>query len=161
NQLLDFSHGPATLTWDMSTNRTSSRDWVDIVLMPYALNNQVNFVDVHMPQEAVHLTLSGSDVFVPSGVHRFVGTPLPPDTHPTWDMILADHGLTTSASRRETFKLTLSPTHITFSMPAYNFTWIDTDISPPLTWNQAVVQLNQRSYNAEKACNFDGTCGPN
>ena len=24
-----------------------------------------------------------------------------------------------------------------------------------------MVQLNQRTYNAEKACNFDGSCGPN
>jgi hypothetical protein len=30
-----------------------------------------------------------------------------------------------------------------------------------LSWNLGVVQLNQRTYNAEKACNFDGSCGPN
>ena len=45
-------------------------------------------------------------------------------------------------------------------MPAYNLVWVDADIAP-LNWSQGVVQLNQRTYNPNKACDFDGTCGPN
>src|SRR5215467_13882225 len=149
NQLLDFSHGPAVLKWDMSTNRTSPRDWVDIVIMPFDLNNQVNFIDVHVPQEAVHLNLGGADVFLPSIFRNFTETRLSTRLD-TWDTILAAHGLTTSAVRRDTFELTLSTNHIRFRMPAYDFTWFDMDISPPLTWSQGVIQLNHRTYNPEK-----------
>lgn len=161
NALLDFSEGEAVLRWDMSTLRTSSRDWVDIVLMPWEQNLQVNYIDVHMPQEAVHLLLGGSQVFIPSVVRNYEETRLSADTYHNWDMVLADHGLTASATRRDTFELRLSRTHMKLSFPAYDFTWIDTDINPPLTWDQAVVQLNHRSYNPEKSCNFDGTCRPN
>ena len=47
NALMDFGQGESVLKWDMSTLRTASRDWVDIVLMPYDENLQVNFQDVH------------------------------------------------------------------------------------------------------------------
>ncbi len=161
NQLLDFSQGAAVLKWDMSTARTSSRDWVDIVIMPYADNLQINFQDVHLPQNALHLELAGGNgVFVPTIYRNGVAERVSADTYHTWDMIFANFGLQASAVRRDTFELTLSRTHIRFRMPAYNLTWIDTDI-PALAWSQGVIQLNQRSYNPNKACDFDGTCGPN
>ncbi|HEY3063518.1 MAG TPA: hypothetical protein VGL99_31485 [Chloroflexota bacterium] len=161
NQLLDFSQGAAVLKWDMSTARNSSRDWVDIVVMPYAENLQINFQDVHFPPNAVHLELAGGNgVFSPTIYRNGVEERVSADTFHTWDMIFANFGLTASAVRRDTFELTLSRTHMRFRMPAYNVTWIDTDIAP-LTWSQGVVQLNQRSYNPNKACDFDGTCGPN
>ena len=33
--MVDFSQGEATISWDMSTNRDSVRDWVDIWITPY------------------------------------------------------------------------------------------------------------------------------
>jgi hypothetical protein len=161
NVLMDFSQGESVLRWDMSTLRTASRAWVDIVLMPYDENLQLNFQDVHTPQDALHFELGGSDVFVPTVIRNYQTSSLPADTRHTWDMILANAGLQPSASRRDTFELRLTRSHLKLSFPGYNFTWVDTDINPPLTWNQAVVQLDHRSYNPEKSCNFDGTCSPN
>jgi hypothetical protein len=161
NQLLDFSAGPAVLKWDMSTARQSSRDWVDVLLTPFEENSQVNFVDFHRPRNAVYLTLAGGNgLFVGSIWRNGVEERVSGDVYHTWDMIFANFGLTSSATRRDTFELTLSRTHMRLRMPAYNLTWIDADI-PPLTWTQGVVQLNQRTYNPNKACDFDGTCGPN
>ena len=62
--------------------------------------------------------------------------------------------------QRDTFELDISKNHIRFGMPQYNFWWVDADI-PTLDWSQGVVQLGHHSYNPEKDCNYDGTCGPN
>jgi hypothetical protein len=162
NQMLDFSQGEAVFKWDMSTLRTSSRDWVDVVIMPYDENVQLSFEnnDQHLPKDAVHLELVGPNVFVPSIWRNGQKEVVQSDTYHTWDMILANAGLMPDAARRDTFELRLSRTHLKFGMPGYNFSWVDTDIVP-LNWNQAVVQLNHRTYNPNKACNFDGSCGPN
>jgi hypothetical protein len=162
NQMLDFSQGDAVMKWDMSTLRTSARDWVDIVIMPYDENMQLSFEnnDQHLPKDAVHIELVGPNVFVPSIWRNGQKEVVPSDTYHTWDMILGNAGLKTDAARRDTFELDLSRTHMKFGMPGYNFWWVDTDIAP-LDWNQGVVQLNHRTYNPNKACNFDGTCGPN
>src|SRR5688500_11426047 len=36
--LVDFSRGPAVVRWDMSTERMSTRDWVDVTVSPWADN---------------------------------------------------------------------------------------------------------------------------
>src|SRR5207302_8424505 len=61
---------------------------------------------------------------------------------------------------RTTFELHLSRTHLKFGMPAYNLWWMDGDIAD-LGWSSGVVQLGHHSYNPDKACDFNGTCGPN
>jgi len=161
NQQLDFSQGEAVLKWDMSTLRTSARDWVDIVIMPFNENMQLSFenFDVHIPQDAVRLELGGSNVFLPSVWRNGRKQDVSSDVATTWDMIFARAGLHEDAARRDTFELHLSRTHIKFGMPAYNFWWVDTDIAP-LNWDQGVVQLDHRTYNPDKACDFDGSCGP-
>jgi hypothetical protein len=147
NQLMDFSQGEAVLRWNMSTLRTSSRDWVDVVIQPFDQNLQINFEDAHVPQEAVHLEMvGGGNVFEPTIWRNYVKERVASDMFKSYDTFL-----TPSATRRDTFELRLSKTHMKFGMPDYNVWWIDTDIQP-LTWNLGVVQLNQRSYNAEKAC---------
>src|SRR5262249_50718528 len=153
NELMDFSQGEAVLRWNISTQRTASRDWVDFTIQPFDQQSQINFEDAHIPQEAVHLEMvGGGNVFEPTVWRNYVKQRLDADMYHTWDMILADHGLTTSATRRDTLELHLSKDHVKFGMPDYNFWWIDTPINPPLTWNLGVIQLNQRSYNAEKSC---------
>lgn len=160
DQLLDFSNGPATLSWRMSTQRTSARDWVDVVLMPFDTNDQLNFDDRHVPRDAVHISLGGeaggSNVFSPFIYRNFQRDPL----SFSWYNMEWERFLTPSATRRDLFTVQLSRTHLRVGMPEYGKYWVDTDINPPLDWDQAVVQLNQRSYNAAKACDFDGTCGP-
>ena len=76
--LLDWSQGPASFEWDMSTERTSSRDWIDIMILPFqdgfdppmALNMQ----DFHTPRQGLQIELQGSNVFAP---HVFLTGPAP------------------------------------------------------------------------------------
>ena len=97
----------------MSTARKSSRDWVDIVVMPYNLNQQVNFIDFHRPQDAVHLSLAGGNgVFLADIFRNYTLEHVSSDWYHNWDMAFAARGLTASPTRRDTFELTLSRTHI-------------------------------------------------
>jgi hypothetical protein len=162
DQMLDFSQGEAVLKWDMSTLRTSSRDWVDVLVMPYSENMQLSFenTDIHLPQNAVHIEMGGADVFIPTIYRNGKKEQVQSDTYHTWDMVLDGAGLRPDAARRDTFELRLSRNHMKFGMPQYGFWWVDTDIAP-LNWNSGVVQLNHRSYNPQKSCNWDGSCGPN
>jgi hypothetical protein len=140
----------------MSTLRTSSRDWVDIVVMPYDESLQLNYEDVHRPQDAIHLEMiGGGNLFMPTVTRNYQEDQVPSDMFTSYNSFL-----TPSAVRRDTFELRVSKNHIKFGMPAYNFWWLDAEIAP-LNWSQGVVQLNHRSYNPDKACNFDGSCGPN
>jgi hypothetical protein len=65
--------------------------------------------------------------------------------------------LTPSATRRDTFELRLSRTHVRFGMPAYDFWWIDAEIAD-LGWDQGVVQFGHHSYDPTRYC---ASCGPN
>jgi hypothetical protein len=148
NELMDFSQGEAVLKWDMSTQRTASRDWVDFTIQPFDQALQINFEDAHVPQEAVHLQMQGGcNCFEPSVWRNYVKQTLPADMFHGFDTFLEP-----SATRRDTFELHVSRDHIKFGMPDYNHWWVDTAISPPLTWNLGLIQLNQRSYNVEKSC---------
>jgi hypothetical protein len=161
DRMLDFSKGEAVLKWDMSTARTSSRDWVDVVIQPFEQNTQINFEGVHVPREAIHLEMAGgTGVFVPTIVRNFVEQRVSADTFNNWDKIFARFGLIASATRRDTFELHVSRTHIKFLFPGYATTWIDSDIAP-LSWNQGVVQFVHRSFDPMKGCSSGGTCGPN
>ena len=50
----------------MSTTRTSSRDWVDVVVTPFSDNMQLSFAntDIRPPSNAVHLEMGGVDEYV-------------------------------------------------------------------------------------------------
>jgi hypothetical protein len=49
-----------------------------------------------------------------------------------------------SATRRDTFALRISRTHVTFGMPAYDLWWVDADVDD-LGWDRGVVQLGHHS----------------
>jgi hypothetical protein len=177
--LLDFRNGPATLEWDMSTQRTSSRDWVDFMLLPFDPSRgdlqgpmALNMQDFHTPKDGLQVELvGGGNVLMP---HTFLSAPAPGcasgsyfkgavydcrfsfDGYHTWDMILAANGLAPSAVRRNHFRIEVSKTHLKVGFQptpgsAY-FNWVDSDIPNGLKFDEAVVQLNQRAYNPMKPC---------
>lgn len=169
--LVDFSSGEAVIRWDMSTLRHSDRDWIDLVVSP--LEDHTQLVGYQFipdlsgePRRAVHLQMTAANhgFGFDAGVLRdFVGTALPTDN---WTPI--ESILTPSATRRDTFELRISRTHLKFGMPAgqpavnngQGFWWIDADIpGGSLDWSRGVVQFGHHSYNPQKACGFDGTCG--
>jgi hypothetical protein len=175
--LMDFSGGTATLSWDMSTLRTSSRDWVDIVLTPYSERHlfAYNNFDNHAPVDNIHIQLAGGgNVFLVSQrVGGGADVNVSGDTFIRWNDVQAAQNppLTESAARRDTFRVQLSATHISMCLVGNDagqsytyrgragFCWVDTNLPTPLNpaiWgNQSTVQLDHRVYNAEKECSTD------
>lgn len=164
-QMLDFSAGEAVLRWDMSTLRTSTRDWVDVWVSPYADRLQLPLEDSlpdlqGPPRNAIHLRMDQPSVnplaamFRVRTVRNFVEGDLPGNSYADWLNVLVP-----DAARRDTFELRMTRTHLKFWMPAYGLVWFDGDVAD-LGWDQGVVQLGHHSYNPSKACDFNGTCGP-
>jgi hypothetical protein len=161
NQQVDFSQGEAIIRWDVSTLRTSQRDWWDIWVTPYEDHLQLPINDVlpdgnGEPRRSLQISMdsfSGTTPFKGRIFHNHQPTGLP-----SIDWVGYETFLTPDAKRRDTFELRISRTHIKFGMPAYNFWWIDTPVSD-LGWERGIVQLGHHSYNPEKDC--DQPCAPN
>lgn len=183
--LMDWSQGPARFEWDMSTQRTSSRDWMDVVIQPFEPGFEgpmaLNFQDFHTPHDVIQLELQGGgNVWAPQVM---LDAPAPGcgngsywkgqryycrfqfDGYNSWDRMLAAKGLTTSAARRDHFMIEVTSTHLKMGFRAspndpYRY-WVDTDIpGGPLRWSAGVTQLNQRAYNPLKGCGAIGVGEP-
>lgn len=183
--LMDWSTSPARFEWDMSTERTSSRDWMDVVIQPFEPGFDgpmaLNFQDFHTPKDALQFELQGGgNVWAPQ-----VMLPGPTsgcsngsywkgsvyycrfnfDGYNSWDRMLAARGLSTSAARRDHFMIEVSRTHVRMGFRAspndpYRY-WVDADIpGGALKWSQGVTQLNQRAYNPLKGCGAIGVGEP-
>jgi hypothetical protein len=168
SQLVDFASGEAVVRFDVSTNRSSLRDWIDLWITPFQDNLQLpleRFLpDLSgEPRNSVHLRM---DNFCCNGTSGFRAILTRNFTSEYLPLLHPDTGyesfLTPSMTRRDTFELRLSNTHLRFGMPAYGFWWVDTDIAP-LGWTQGVVQLGHHSYNPQKDCVVgpEITCQPN
>ena len=161
--LLDFTSEEGIVRFDLSTARTSTRDWVDIWITPYDLNLiqplQAVFPDLNgPPREAVLIEMLPENSFSLTVFHNFQETSYRGETN-WWTGY--ETFLEPSAMRRDTFELRLRQNHVQFCMPDYNFCWIDIDLDTPLTWSSGIVQFSHHSYTAAKACDYDGSCGPN
>lgn len=152
----DWADTPAVIQWDMSTLRTSARDWVDLWVTPYDEHLQLpldNWLpDLNgAPRHAMRIKMDNGgngSIFQVLPVTDFVTALLPGNWWTSYESFLTGGA---SASRRDTFQLTLSRTHVRFGMPAYNFWWVDTDITD-LGWTSGVVQFGHHSYNPQKDC---------
>lgn len=179
NQLADFSGGEAVVRFDMSTLRASDRDWVDLWVTPYEDNLARPLDDIYPPlqgepKRAIHMRMDngiiGGSLFrgfvVNNHNQQEIGNGGGVGGYLQW--------LTPSATRRDTFELTISRTHIRFGMPscqslgkpagtpgcqAADHWWIDASISD-LGWDTGVVQIGHHSYNPDKGACMD-LCGPN
>jgi hypothetical protein len=164
NQLVDFSAGEAVIRLDVSTLRTSNRDWWDVWLTPFDDNLQTPLEDWlpdlnGEPRRAIHIRMKfGSagnltGVFEGFVINDFTAVPLPQSR-------TTDYGtfFTPSAGQRQTFELRISQGHIKFGMPAFDLWWIDTDMAA-LDWTAGVMQLGHHSYNPLKDCPL--TCTAN
>ncbi len=168
NDMLDLSRGEATVSFDLSTLRTSTRDWVDLWLTPYDENLQLPLdswvPDMHgEPRDAVHVRMdwfNDSTIFRVSVVRNFQVEEVQQSSWTGLETVLAQQGLQPSAVRRDTFALQISPDHVRFGMPTYNAWWVDQSIAP-LGWSRGVVQLGDHSYNPLKECQLHTGCGPN
>lgn len=161
NHMVDFSEETAVIRFDMSTLRSSKRDWIDIWITPYEENLQLPLEDWlpdlnGEPKNAIHIVMDLADnSFRAYAIINHHEIEIPRKASAPYDQFLDP-----SPMRRDTFELRVSTNHIKFGMPDYNFWWIDRNITP-LDWSQGVVQFGHHSYNPEKDCDFNGTCGPN
>ena len=164
NQLVDFSTGEAVIRFDLSTFRNSSRDWVDLWITPYQ-DNLVYPLEKWLPdltgepRQSLHFRLdfSWNSFWYGEDIREFTANRLP-STADGWQGY--EYFLTPDPARRDTYELRISNNHVRFGMPDYNFWWVDTDIEA-LNWSQGIVQFGHHSYNPSKACDWDGSCGPN
>lgn len=164
DHMVDFSQGEAVIRYDISTLRTSTRDWVDIWITPFEDNLQLplqeEYPDLHgYPANSVNIKLTNNHAYIPSVFREFDGTVYEYAPGVMWWMDIHEF-LTPDSRRRDTFELRISQTHLKFGMPDYNKWWIDLELTEPLTWTQGIVQLGHHSYNPKKDCNHDGSCGP-
>lgn len=162
DHLVDFSNGEAVIQFDMSTLRSSDRDWVDLWITPFDQNVALPIdLDVDLqgsPRNAVHLRMDfGYSGKFSGAIYRdFISQAIPLATTMGYETVL-----TPSATLRSTFQLTISANHIKFGMPSYNLWWIDTFI-PTLNWDRGVLQIGHHSYNPTKDCaGSDQPCAPN
>jgi hypothetical protein len=162
DQMVDFSSGEAVVRFDVSTFRGSLRDWWDIWVTPFEDNLVSPFnmgtVDLQGPPKrgitAKMDQFNGQSTFYVSQFDQHVSTDLGSCWWCTYESVL-----TPSMSRRDTFELRISKTHVKFWMPQYGITWVDKTLDKPLDWSQGIIQLGHHSYNPQKDCD-PNVCQP-
>ncbi|HVT01377.1 MAG TPA: hypothetical protein VHE53_04055, partial [Patescibacteria group bacterium] len=165
NQMINFADGTATISWRMSTNRNSDRDWLEFYITPWANNItlpiQTGFDNVDLqgppnnPFVGIQMLGAGTnnvswDLLVPNSS----GTSTTYQTYSNWRSVL-----TPSKVTRDLFTLEISKTHIKFYMPEKNFVIFDKELATPLPFTSGVVQFTQHSYNPIKGICLDN-CYP-
>ncbi len=161
-EMLDFSSG-GSVSFDLSTLRMSSRDWVDIWVTPYQDNLALPFdqgdVDLQgLPRTGLHVIMSafnGETTFRAYTIQNFQET----EIDGCWWCGLPGYlGYTPTGQQRETFRLSLTPSSLKFELLAGgpnsggNVTpvaFID-NVIPNLGFTRGVVQFGHHSYNPTK-----------
>jgi len=164
-QMLDWSQGSASLSWMVSTERLSSRDFWSVNLTPFDQNMVLplapEFPAYHgEPQTGIELRMDNTSncgnagfgsvlrVFSISGTNLNELTQYAPCVEST---------VPPSFSTRTKFQVDISQGHLRVSMPGTTTVWYDGPINASFT--QAVVQFSHHSYHPEKGENPDGSAG--
>ena len=165
--MLNFAGASASLTYTVSTLRTSLSDWQEIWVSPFAdqladpiepgsnptgppLDQQgppKNGIEVFMDHTDVGLTVFNVIVYRDYQPTEYSSNA------PGYESFLSP-----SAAARQTFELDVSTTHLRFGMPAFNVWWVDTAI-PALGWTAGIVQIGHHSYTPVKDCGFPAPAG--
>ncbi|HXM56795.1 MAG TPA: hypothetical protein VOB72_15460, partial [Candidatus Dormibacteraeota bacterium] len=163
-QLLDWSSGTATLSWQVSTERLSARDWWAVNLTPFAQNLMLpldNFLPAYQGEPASGLELKLDQATCRSGgtgSYLRVSTVSFGGAHEiTQNSPCIEDNVAPSFKVRTPFQVQLSAGHLKVFMPGTAAVWYDGPVSLP--FNQAVVQFSHHSYNPGKADNPDGSPG--
>jgi hypothetical protein len=153
DHMVDFANGEATIRFNLSTLRTSTRDWVAIWITPFDDNLVLPIdptirVDLQGPPKqglAVRMDEgAGGTIFRAELINNFKGTRLPMNASKSLETLVAP-----SAIKRTTFELKISRTHLTFGVPDLGYNWVNTPLAG-LPFTRALVQLSHHSYNPTK-----------
>lgn len=149
NRQVDFSQGEVVIRWDVSTKRTSSRDWWSVNVIPFGDNLQTLGNGESFPRNVVRVELSGGapgkSILKTSAWRN--GAELPVAS--SGSLMVEDVVGGSSATRRDRFELRLSRTHLKTWMPEYGRVWTDQAI-PDLGWSRGVVEIIHHSYDPQK-----------
>lgn len=157
DRMIDFSSGEAVIRFDVATQRTSDRDWIDLWITPYADNLVAPLDDTlpdlqGAPDQAFHLRMSADSNhsrFTASVIFDGRATLLPVASTVPYEKAFADSNRMTSATIRDTFELRLSGGRLRFGMPRFNLWWLDTPMPPLMRiWpsGRGVVQIGHHSF---------------
>ncbi len=155
---LDWSAGDAIVRFDVSTFRSSKRDWIKVWVSPYDAQLPVPagaFVpDLNgPPAQAVFVEMTADGNLCARVVRDFDITGLPCTDWPALDQRLEP-----SASRRTAVEVRISRTHVRVWLPEHNIVFTDTPLDVPLSFTRGVVQFAHYSYTPGKC---DACDGPN
>jgi hypothetical protein len=156
DHMVDFSGGEATVRFNLSSLRTSYRDWAAFWITPFDDNlvlpiDPGQTVDLQgPPARGIEVRMDqggGGTIFRATQIDNFKSTPLRVNTSKSLEKLVG----VASATVRTTFELTISRTHLRFGVPSLGYYWIDSPITS-LGWSRALVQLSHHSYNPTKDC---------
>lgn len=160
--MVDFTDGEAIVRWDVSTNRAAGRDFWDVSVTPFSDQLQLpltgDLPDLQgMPINSIKAAMTVGNQAVSTGTHFDVTVNRNGSEQGVGSSSLVyESFLATSATRRDTFELRISKTHVSFCMPAYSQCWANANISA-LNWTKGVVQFSHHSYNPQKDGGYPNT----
>jgi hypothetical protein len=168
-QLADWSQGQATVSWKVSTQRLSTRDWWQVNLTPFAQNMALPLMDslpAYQGQPATGLELRLDNGTCAQGnigtivrVSAISGSQAREITQGT---PCVEDAVSASAATRSQFQIEVSNGHLKVFMPGTNIVCFDGPMN--LGFNQAVVQFSHHSYNPLKGADVNAAgavVGPN
>lgn len=161
--LADWSQEECVVRFDVSTLRTSRRDWIDLWITPWDDNMilplEADLPDLQgSPRRGIQFRMGtwntiseGASVdwshFEAIRFDNYSETALP-FTVEGWESFV-----TPDARERQTVELRISSTRIRLGLPEFDFWWVDTPIAN-LGFDTAVVQFGHHSYNPMKPGTF-------
>lgn len=158
DRMLDWTGEEAVLRFDVSTFRSSTRDWIKVWISPFESQLPVpagEFVpDLNgPPANGIFLEMTSRGNLCPRLVRDFDVTDL---SCQDWQD-LGEH-VTPSATARVTVEVRLSRTHLRVWLPDEGLVFSDAPLPTPLPFTQGVVQFAHYSYTPGKC---DGCSGAN
>lgn len=170
NQLIDISNGKtAKIAFQMSTLRTSSRDWVSMFITPF--DDVLSYPLIEwlpdgqgMPKNTVSLNMDFNSnsfetmVFKNFSEQNVSSYPNSTQTNYSYDEVLSANGLSQSPKKRENFVVEISKDRIRLLMPDYNAVLVDDKINLDDNFKNMVVQFGHHSYTPTK--DFSGNGKP-
>jgi hypothetical protein len=150
--MTDFSGGSSTIGFDVSTFVSSSRDWLDVLITPFAdamsypFRSDLEVDGSGLPRNAIHIEQSfGSSQWeielIRNGSVSTLGT------------LAIPYGRIGGASKvtRTPVRIVIRSTSLTLSYPTVSG-WSRTVSFASLSWTQGIVQFGHHSYTPLKDC---------
>lgn len=158
NKLVNFCGAPGVVTWDMSTEIMSKRDWPDVWISPWSGHLAAPFssgeVDLQGgPLTTMHMDMNNSEYAPVPHVMRDGSTLA---SRAGWQGTPLQTGIiagTNQAAVRQTFKITVTRTSFRFERLASNTAsgLVYFDVShADVGFCEGVVQFGHHSYNPQK-----------